>query len=226
MAGRTHGIGRVGYDPWMGKRDKLQLLLGATLGVWLVREILGWLFGLTLDSLWIDSGYYASVVAWGHTMLTANQDVLLGVGIGLGIALAVIYWPLVKVKARRSLKWTALFFRAAWRSRPGYRRLTWGGGVKLLSGVRTKTFDTVPFDMSNAQIRNQSNPAAVHLEIIASGRLRASRQNDDEVQVLIARYELWGRPLFWATIKKAWKSDIVGLIEWMDEKAEADRTAS
>lgn len=195
----------------MGRRKALKWVSSTTWALWASREIVGWMFGHTLDALWDSLG----IAAWGGAMLTAYQDVLLGIGIGLSIAVLIVQWPLIKVKATRTIRWAWLFLQIAWKSRPGHRRIAWGGGIKLLPGVRNRTFDTLPFDTATAEIRNQSNPAAVYVEVLSSGRIRAIRLQGADDGVLITRYELWGRPLFWASIKRAWKSDIVGLREWV-----------
>lgn len=208
----------------MGKR---KYLWGGFLGAvalgpsqWLFKELLGWQFGKLLDAAERGEGPLYALFSWGLEMLIPNQDIFTGISIGIGFSLLVTYWPLLRFKARRSAKWAALFLGAAWRSRPGHRLLTWGGGAKLLPGVQHKIFDTVPFDISTAEIRNQSNPSAVYLEVIASGKIRAIRLNKESEDVLITRYQLWGRPLFWASIRRAWKMDSVGLREWVIEKQE------
>lgn len=192
--------------------------LGAIVPAWgpkILREALFWAFGEAASS-----AFNAGALQWSIAMLTEYQDILRGISIGIGFSLLVTYWPLLRFKARRSAKWAVLFLRAAWRSRPGHRLLTWGGGAKLLPGVQHKIFDTVPFDISTAEIRNQSNPSAVYLEVIASGKIRAIRLHKESEDVLITRYQLWGRPLFWASIRRAWKMDSVGLREWVIEKQE------
>lgn len=170
-----------------------------------------WAFGEAASS-----AFNAGALQWSIAMLTEYQDILRGISIGIGFSLIVTYWPLLKLKIRRSFKWIGLFVGVAWKSRPGYRRLTWGGGIKLLSGVQSKIFDTVPFDVSTTRFEREDNPTRVYLEVISPGKIRASRRAQVGVDdVLIAKFELWGRPLFWASIRKAWKSDIVGLREWV-----------
>lgn len=185
------------------------------------REILSWGIGHALDYLWIESGGVdgAGVVMTSlrSVLFDAGQDVLLGIFIGLGIALLTLYWSFLRLKVRRAIKWTALFLRATWLSHPGYRRLVWGGGIKLLPGIESKIFDTVPFDITTARFENKTNEA-VRLEVLRPGVIRASRIAGDNEEPAIVKYELWGRPLFWPGIKKAWKTDRIGLREWVRSK--------
>jgi hypothetical protein len=195
----------------MGRRKALKWVSSTTWALWASREIVGWMFGHTLDALWDSLG----IAAWGGTMLTAYQDVLLGIGIGLSIAVLIVQWPLIKVKVRRGVKWTWLFLQIAWKSRPGYRRLTLRSQMKLLRGVQSGEFHTVLFDTSTARFENKSNEM-VRLEVARPGVIRVSRVLGNNEDVSRVEFELWGRALFWASIKKAWASDQVVLNEIME----------
>lgn|GEM_PF-7052029 len=143
--------------------------------------------------------------------LTEYQDILTGITIGIGFSLAVTYWPLLKAKLRRVMRWMSLFTHMF--------RMSLSGDVRLVSGGTTipagEISSSLPLDATirpeKARVVYENNcPAKIR---IVGSHIYFSRRDKDTSNKLTVDYEIWGRYSFFGAMKKYWRMGYFDLLE-------------
>src|SRR6185503_16980608 len=95
----------------------------ATLAVQILPAVRDWFVQTFLDNIAESPDGFYGFGARALNALAPFQQLMLGVSVGIMIALTIGYWDRIQPRIKRAYYWTPAILRLALRARPGKRRL-------------------------------------------------------------------------------------------------------
>ena len=195
---------------------------------WVLLPVWQWLLGRALDSAARGPAGLTGIITKTVTMTAPLHPLLLGVSIGMFIALTIGYWGTIATRGHRCRVWTReiwnLMFATDGNTNPAngpITRLLLGGDVWFEPDCASKDIQITAFiDVRYAEVkwwpRDQfyckiTGPSSISI-----------RRLDQGLGRLMVAYEIWGRLLFWRTIREWRNTDRIGKII----RGEAKKTAT
>lgn len=182
-----------------GGKSILAVLL-ATIVAQFVPPIRDWFVHKFLDNITNSPNGAYGFAARVLSVIAPFQQFLLGVSVGLLIAVTIGYWAQIEAKSRYWASWVKGFLWLAWQCRPGIRRIS-HGFIWLYANDNIRDAETI-FPAHTDTVRIEWWPRdKVHVTMPLPHLISVRRVDPSVRENINVSYELFGSIVFWKTIR-------------------------
>jgi len=147
-------------------------------------------------------------VRWVVQKAAPYRQFVIGLAIGLLIGPTIRRWGAFWERCRYWLEWCFALLSLIWDCRPGIRRVA-NGFARIFAHERSKIVQSSS-PMHLDTVRLEWTPKhKVYIRYDRQDEIMIFREDTESKEELLIIYEVWGRKMFWATLRKWREMDAV-----------------